>query len=113
MNPLTFFVPGEPKPQPRARSFVLRGKGGRPILTKDGQPIIRVNDPSTAEGWKSQIALVAKPLVPFPPLSGPIAMQCHFVFPRLQAHFRANGQLKPNAPEWHTSRGDIDNLWKG
>lgn len=112
MNPLTFFVPGIPKGQPRARSFVLRGKGGKPILTKTGQPIIRVNDPSTAEGWKSQIAQVAKEHIPFPPLAGPLSVTLEFYFPRPKAHFRSNGELKPNAPLWHSGKPDRDNCEK-
>ena len=57
MTPILFFVRGEPKGQPRPRSFALRGKGGKPILSKTGQPIIRVYESGTAEEWKSQVAL--------------------------------------------------------
>jgi Holliday junction resolvase RusA-like endonuclease len=109
---IQFEVLGIPKPQPRARSFVLRGKGGKPILSKTGQPILRVHEAGTAEQWKSQVAEAAKPYVPFPPLSDPIRMDIEFRLPRPKAHYRSNGELKPNAPIWHTGRGDIDNLFK-
>lgn len=111
-TPISFFVPGEPKAQPRARSFVLRGRGGKPILTKDGQPIIRVHDPSTAEGWKSAIAQAAKEFVPMPPLQGPLRMDIEFRFARPKAHFRSNGELKPASPNWHIKKPDRDNLEK-
>lgn len=112
MNPISFFVSGEPKAQQRARSFVLRGRGGKPILTKDGQPIIRVHDPATAEGWKSAIAQAAKEFVPMPPLQGPLRMDIEFRFPRPKDHFRSNGELKPSAPVWHTKKPDRDNCEK-
>lgn len=108
----SFFVPGIPKAQPRARSFVLRGRGGKPILDKNGQPIIRVHEAGTAEHWKSQVAQAAKDFVPMPPLQGPLRVSIEFIFPRPKAHFRANGELKPNAPHWHTIKPDTDNLKK-
>ena len=112
MPAISFFVSGTPRPQPRARSFVLRGKGGQPILTKDGQPILRVNDPGTAEAWKQAVALAAKPFIPMVPLQGPLRVDIEFFFPRPKAHCRSNGELKASAPYWHTGRGDVDNLWK-
>lgn len=108
---ITFTAIGEPKAQPRARSFALRGKGGK-VVMKNGQPIIMVHEAGTAENWKSQIALVAKNHVPMPPLSGPIRMDIQFLFPRPNAHYRTNGQLKPNAPIWHTKKPDRDNCEK-
>lgn len=72
MTPITFTVLGTPKAQPRARSFVLRGKGGRPILSKTGQPILRVHEAGSAEEWKQAVALAAKDFVPMPPLQGPL-----------------------------------------
>lgn len=112
MTPISFFAPGVPKPQPRARSFVLRGKGGKPILSKTGQPILRVHDPATAEAWKEAVAKAAAPYVPMPPLQGPLSVALHFTMPRPKAHYRANGTLKPGAPAWHVSRFDVDNMSK-
>lgn len=112
MNPITFFVPGIPKGQPRARSFALRGRGGKVILSKKGQPIIRVYESGTAENWKSQVALAAKQFVPMPPLSAPLSVTLEFYFPRPKAHFRSNGELKPTAPIWHSGKPDRDNCEK-
>lgn len=120
---IQFRVFGIPKPQPRARSFVLRGKGGRPILSKTGEPIIRVHEAGTAENWKSLVADAAREFVPMPPLLGPLRVDIHFVFPRPKAHYKsqsvaaklsgAKPVLKPNAPTWYCmSRNDRDNLDK-
>ena len=109
---ISFIVRGEPKAQPRARSFALRGKGGRVILSKTGQPIIRVHEAGTAENWKSRIALAATPVIPPTPIPGPVSISILFWFPRPKAHFRSNGDVKPNAPVWHTARGDVDNCFK-
>lgn len=112
---IEFFVAGEPKGQPRARSFVLRGKNGKPIMTKDGQPIVRNYDPSTAEGWKAQIATAAKDLVPFPALDGPVRVDEFFVFRRPKSHYRTgrlSGVLRDDAPDWHEGKPDRDNLDK-
>lgn len=119
---ISFFVSGEPKAQPRARSFVLRGRGGKPILTKDGQPIIRVHDPGTAEGWKAAIAQAAKEFVPMPPLQGPLRMDIEFRFTRPKDHYKSQSVaarlanapniLKPSAPAWHIKKPDRDNCEK-
>ena len=109
---ISFVVRGEPKPQPRARSFALRGKGGRVILDKRGQPIIRVHEAGTAENWKSQIALAAKDHCQFLPILGPVSVNILFWMPRPKAHFKTCGAVKPNAPTWHTGRGDVDNMFK-
>jgi len=122
MKPITFFVPGDPKAQPRSRSFVLRGRGGQPIM-KNGQPIIRVHDPGTAENWKSQIAEKAKEFIPFKLPMFPaqnddgtfnaVRVALGFVFERPKMHFRSNGKdLKDWAPVWNSSRMDCDNLAK-
>lgn len=109
----SFFAPGIPKAQPRARSFVVRGKGGKVIMGPNG-PIVRVHESGTAENWKSQIADAAKTQpCPFPPLSGPISMSIDFYFPRPKDHYRSNGEVKAKAPLWHTKKPDRDNSEKG
>lgn len=97
---ISFEANGEPMPQPRPRAF----------KTPSGQ--VRVYDPSTAEGWKSQIAVAAKPFVPFPPWEGPISIEVQFRFSRPKNHFKSNGDLKSNAPYWRSGRKDLDNCLK-
>lgn len=103
MNPIRFFVAGIPKPQPRPRAFARK-------FGDKWQA--RVYDASTAEGWKSLVAAAAKPYVPFPPLQGPIRCDITFWMPRPKTHYRTNGELRPAAPVWHSSRGDRDNFDK-
>lgn len=45
---ITFFIHGDPKPQPRPRAFARR---------MGAKFVARVYDAGTAEGWKSQIAM--------------------------------------------------------
>lgn len=88
---------------------------GRPraFARKIGQQYqARVYTPTTAEGWKGMVALAAKPYVPFPPMTGPLYLSLIFFLPRPKGHFNSKGQLKPAAPDWHTSRGDFDNYAK-
>lgn len=100
---MTFFVAGHPKGQPRARAFAMK---------RGGQTFVRMYDPATAEGWKSLIAGAAKEHVPFPPITGPVRLEIIFYMPRPKSHYRANGDLKPNAPRCHTGKPDLDNLEK-
>lgn len=105
---IVFRVFGEPKGQPRSRSFVLRGKGGKPIL-KGGKPIVRTYDPHTSEGWKSQIAEAVKPFIPAEPWRGPVRMRIEFYMPRPKGHYGKRG-LRDSAPRYHTIKPDLKNL---
>lgn len=106
--PIVFFVEGDPQPQPRPRAFARKF---------GSQYQARVYDPGTAEGWKNQIAVAAKPFIPFkiPLFSADCAgieVLLHFIFQRPKGHFRSNGALHGWAPAFHTSRKDCDNLAK-
>lgn len=96
---LQFFVHGLPKGQPRARAC-RRGK------------FSGVYDPGTADAWKWAVRAAAKDAWEGTPFVGPIRLDVTFYFPRPKSHFRANGDLKEKAPEWHTSKPDRDNLEK-
>lgn len=102
MTTVHWFIPGIPKAQPRPRAF---SRGGH----------VRVYDPGTAEGWKSEIArALEKSLPPEPILGGVSAVMC-FHFPRPKSHFRTgkfSGELRKTAPLRHTKKPDFDNLAK-
>lgn len=103
MNPIIIEVSGEPKGQPRARAFYKPGLG------------VRMYDSGSAEGWKGQIALAARPVLPAAPLDGPIRVDIDFRFPRPKGHYGTGKNaavLKPGAPFWHTAKPDGDNLAK-
>lgn len=77
--------------------------------------VARVFDAGTAEGWKSQVALAAKPHAPTEPLTGALFVELWFHLPRPKGHFRGGKPdrgLKPDAPLWHTGKPDADNLAK-
>jgi Holliday junction resolvase RusA-like endonuclease len=99
---ISFYANGIPKGQPRPKAF---SRGGR----------ASVYDPSTAEGWKSQVAMAAKEYLPEKPLTGPLRMELYFYFPRPKGHFRTGkraNELRDNAPVFHVSKPDSDNLAK-
>jgi Holliday junction resolvase RusA-like endonuclease len=105
-TPIQFFAIGEPKGQPRARAFAR---------VVNGKPFVRMYDPASAEGWKSQIADAARPYAPFLPMTGPVRMDGVFVFPRPKSHYGSGknaDKLKEGAPRFHTSKPDGDNLCK-
>lgn len=101
MNEISFWVPGEPKGQPRPRAFA-RKMGDKFVA--------RVYDAGTAEGWKSQIAIAAKPHLK--QLEGALRLNLIFYFPRPKSHLRTNGQRKETAPRSHVTKPDCDNLAK-
>jgi Holliday junction resolvase RusA-like endonuclease len=104
MNPaFSFFASGEPKGQPRARAFAR--KFGDKFSA-------RVYDPGTAEGWKAQVAIAAKPYLPQAPHQGPLEVNLTFFFPRPRKHFRTGKrahELRPDAPVYHIAKPDRDN----
>lgn len=96
-SPIHFAVHGTPKGQPRPRAF---SRGG----------FTRVYDPGTAEGWKSQIAVAARPFL-CEQFVGPVHLKIDFYFPRPKAHSGKHG-LKPNAPRLCITKPDADNAAK-
>ena len=76
---------------------------------------MRVYDPGTAEGWKGQIAIAARPFIPAVPWECPVRVSVVFRLARPQGHYgRAKGEryLRLDAPHYHTAKPDADNLAK-
>lgn len=101
--PLTFFVAGLPKAQPRAKARAF-GK------------FAQVYNPKTADDWKMIVRSEARRAWEASgnpaPWAGPLCVDLTFYFPRPKGHFKSNGFLKPNAPKWHTTKPDVDNSFK-
>lgn len=100
--PISFFVRGEPKGQPRPRAFAFQGRA-------------RIYNPASAEGWKSQVAEAARAHVPAKPIEDPLSLRLRFFFPRPKNHYRSGkhaGELKPGASLWMVHKPDLDNLAK-
>lgn len=64
------------------------------------------------KAWRHAVTLAAIDATHHNPWMPPPAAEIRAVFalPRPRAHYRANGQLRPNAPEYVTTRPDIDKL---
>ena len=45
-----------------------------------------------------------------PAILGPVQIAILFEFDRPRKHFKANGELRPDAPAYHTGRPDVDKL---
>lgn len=96
---IEFWVDGEPKAQARPRAFVRRTPAG---------PVARVYDSGSAEGWKSLIAMAARPHRPAAPIETPVSVCLAFEMPRPKRLCRERDpEIVP-----HASRPDCDNLAK-
>jgi Holliday junction resolvase RusA-like endonuclease len=101
--PLIFFAAGLPKAQPRTKARAF-GK------------FATVYTPKSADDWKMIVRNEARRAWEASgdtsPWEGPLCVNLTFYFPRPKNHFRSNGELKPNAPKWHTAKPDRDNVTK-
>lgn len=106
----TIVIRGEPCAQGRGRAGVVRGKGGRPILSKRGDPIVRVYDPKKSRTWKATAQDVMTAVWGTrPPLTGPVGLTIVAVFTCPRSAWK---KRKPVPRQWHTKRGDFDNIAK-
>jgi hypothetical protein len=100
MPVISFRVDGLPKGQPRPRAFA-RKMGDRFVA--------RVFDAGTAEAWKSEIALAARPSLPPAPLAVPIEMRVEFISrgrnDSAGGAIRRVGFPQSASPMWTAARG--------
>lgn len=99
--PIDFFVPGTPAPQPRPRGQLIRGP----------KPFIKIYTPNDAKDWKEAVARYALASFRITPLDEPLRLCLSFRMQRPQSHSLKNG-LRLNAPVFHLSTPDLDNLEK-
>ncbi len=99
---ISFYVSGSPVAQPRPRAFA-RKMGDKYVA--------RVYQAGTAESWKSEIAVAAKE-AGLEKFDGPISLELFFSFRRPKSHFKKDGHLRDNAPQFHIQRPDADNCAK-
>ena len=105
---LRIYVNGIPKGQPRPRGFAMQNK-------KTGKASVRMYDPGTAEGWKSQVAEAFRDSLPETPFMGPVEVTLAFVMPRPKNQYRTgkhSDELRPDAPTLYVKTPDADNLAK-
>lgn len=99
-QPLSFFVVGIPMAQPRAKASHFGGFTR--VYTPKGQH----------ENWGMCVRAEAQKAFDGVKWEGPLRVNLTFYFPRPKAHYNSKGQLKPNAPKWHTQKPDRDNADK-
>ena len=98
-NPLSFFVIGTPKGQPRAKACKRGNHAG-------------VYDPGTADEWKMFVRDAALKAWDKIKWEGPLRVDLTIYFPRPKGHFgtgKKAGVLKESAPIWHIAKPDRDN----
>lgn len=98
---ITFFVPGVPRPGGSKRAFYVP-KLGRAVLTDaSGQ---------AGKDWRGDCKHVAQQHADQSLFGAELRLAVTFVMPRPRSHYRANGELKPNAPRWHSHKPDTTKL---
>lgn len=113
---ITFVVIGCPQQVGSKTAMALRGRGGALITRPNGSPVIAMTDSNKkSKGWMQATREAAAAACPegFELLRGPIRVEVEFRFARPKSHFRTGkraGELKDNAPYWHTGTPDEDKL---
>ena len=104
----SFFVSGKPETQGSKSAF------GRTWTDANGKQRVSVAMVEQSKGlyqWRSSIGKMA--LIMRPNMwrtDGLYALHAVFYMPRPKAHFNARGELKSNAPVFHSKAGDADKL---
>ncbi len=105
---IQFTVIGVPQPAGSKRAFPFHKKNGKlGVAVSDSNP--------KARDWKSAVASEARLHVGEggPLLDGPLDVLMIFFLPRPKGHFKKNGQERPSAPMWPTTRPDTQKLARG
>jgi Holliday junction resolvase RusA-like endonuclease len=94
---ISFFVEGIPAPG-GSKKYVGH-RGGRAIIVDMGGK--RTKDWRSCVAKEGRKAMSGKPL-----MAGPLHVTMEFFMPRPKKHFKSNGELRPDAPYWHTNTPD-------
>jgi Holliday junction resolvase RusA-like endonuclease len=92
-------IPGVPNRKIRHRDYLIKGTTRR----------VRVNPNKKAEERFTGLAIHKKPETP---LTTSLKVNIVAVFPYLKSHYKKDGTLKPNVPQFKTSKPDVDNIAK-
>ena len=99
---MRFVVNGRVAPQGSKRAFV---QGGRAVVRESSKAVAP---------WRSNVMTVVADAMTDqfgdvePPWTGPLALTVTFYVQRPKSHFRANGELRPDAPCAPFGRPDLD-----
>lgn len=96
-----FDIQATPLPKGSTKSFPhpKTGKIVTTSTTKGLKPYQRHLGAAAAEAMLGQA-----------PMIGPVRVNMAFIFARPKSHRRARGDLKPDAPQYPTTRADVDKL---
>jgi Holliday junction resolvase RusA-like endonuclease len=104
----SFFVAGKPETQGSKNAF------GRTWTDNKGRQRVAVAMVEQSKGlyqWRSDIGRMAAILRPnMWRTDGIYTLQATFYMPRPKYHYNSKGELKPDAPVFHTKAGDADKL---
>jgi Holliday junction resolvase RusA-like endonuclease len=101
---LTFCVWGNPEPAGSKRALPMKGAPGRFVV---------IDDNPKSGAWKRQVAAVARHIrlrTGYPLLEEAVAMRLTFIRERPKSHYRADGRLRPGAPDYPVTRPDATKL---
>ena len=101
MTTLSFFVPGIPAPK---GSKVANRYGGMREANKRTMPWMNLIA-SHADEVRTNAGHAGCVFE-----SGSVLVSMTFFFPRPKSHFKKSGELRADAPIWHTNAPDIDKL---
>lgn len=116
---VTIHVHGHPAPGGSKNAYVVRRGDGSIVFRGTakiiggkvfGSPVVTVSDAAGArnKAWRKAVEAAANRTFRKPPLAAsvPLVVRMTFYMPRPKAHFRANGTLRDDAPEFHTQAPD-------
>lgn len=108
-------ISGIPRPGGSKTATLIRRKGGA-IVMCNGRPLITTREAGThTKEWRALVAYTARQQYQGEPIRGPIRLSAIFFMPRPKGHFRTGkraGELKPDAPQWHTCKPDRTKLMR-
>lgn len=107
-EPITIRVPAIPVAQPRPRA-VKFGNTARVHEVTHVKQADGSRKPHPINAFKATVRLAATAIYTGPPLTGPLRVDCLFVFPR---HGNRIWKTKPMLRYWHVHKPDRDNLDK-
>ena len=93
-----FEVDAIPAPGGSKKFVGLSKRTGRAVIVDMGG--------KKTKDWRTAVAWAAKQAHGGQPLTGPLSVQITFHMLRPKYHWRKNGELKPDAPTFHTVRPD-------
>lgn len=109
--PIGFFVAGIPAPGGSKRAFAIK-KGG--VYT--GRTVVFDDAGKRNKDWRQSVVVFANEVRPVELLRGPLRVNFNFVMPRPKYHFHTSkaklGQLREDAPSYHTSKPDMTKLMR-